>query len=102
MTVDDADASCCWLCLRSLGRKVEWHHPVPKSRGGRETVALHPICHRTVHAVFLNVELARIGSARDKLVEHPDMARFLRWIATKEPDFHAPTAQRRDRQGRAK
>jgi len=81
----------CWLCRRQLGRHIEWHHPVPKSRGGRETVALHPICHRTLHTRFTNAELARIGDEPDIVRADSDIARFLHWIAHKPPDFHAPT-----------
>lgn len=81
----------CWLCARPLGRRVEWHHPRPKSRGGRETVALHPICHRTIHAHFTNGELARMSPDPAPLIAHPAIARFLAWIADKPPDFHAPT-----------
>ncbi len=85
----------CWLCVRPLGRKVEWHHPVPKSRGGRETQAVHPICHCTLHATFSNVELARLGADVEGLRARAELAAFLRWIAGKPPDFHAPTAKRR-------
>lgn len=87
------EAAQCWLCGRPLGLKVEWHHPVPKSRGGREVVPVHPICHRTVHATLSNAELARTN--RDALLAHPVIARFLGWIADKPPDFHAPTRRRR-------
>lgn len=83
----------CWLCARPIGTRVEWHHPVPKSRGGRETVAVHPICHRTIHATFSNAELAKGG--REALLAHPDIARFLGWIAGKPADFHAPTRRKR-------
>ncbi|MAC12171.1 MAG: HNH endonuclease [Sphingorhabdus sp.] len=85
----------CWLCGRPLSRKVEYHHPVPKSRGGRATVPVHPICHRTLHATFSNAELERQFSEPDKLRAHPDIAKFLRWIARKPPDFHAPTRRRK-------
>lgn len=85
----------CWLCERPLGRKVEWHHPVPKSRGGRDTVAVHPICHRTLHAQFSNGELARIGADATALRADPVIAKFVAWVAGKPPDFHAPTARRR-------
>lgn len=87
--------SACWLCLRELGRRTEWHHPVPKSRGGRLTVPLHPICHRAIHANFTNVELARQGASAAPLRENPAVARFLAWIADKPPDFHARTAAKR-------
>jgi hypothetical protein len=85
----------CWLCRRALGTRVEWHHPVPRSRGGREKVPVHPICHRTLHAIFSNKELERAGEDRRALADHPDMARFLDWIAGKPPDFHAVTHKRR-------
>jgi hypothetical protein len=85
----------CWLCGRPLGRRVEWHHPRPKSRGGRETVPVHPICHRTLHVSFSNAELARLAEDRTALTDHPALLPFLRWIADKPPDFHAPTRRKR-------
>ncbi|HEU0311523.1 MAG TPA: HNH endonuclease [Sphingomicrobium sp.] len=85
----------CWLCSRPLGTRVEWHHPVPKSRGGREKQPIHPICHRNLHARFSNAELQRIGDDPSRLRLDPDIARFLDWIGGKDPDFHAPTFSRR-------
>ena len=85
----------CWLCHRPLGRKVQQHHTVPKAKKGRETVPVHPICHRTIHAHFTNAELSRMGADRDKIAGHPEVAKFLRWIADKPPDFHAPTRRAR-------
>lgn len=95
MNGEAGGVACCWLCARPLGRMTEWHHPVPKSRGGRETVPLHPICHRTLHATFTNAELARIGQDRARLHETPALAKFLAWIAKKPPDFHARTVRRK-------
>ena len=91
---DLPEDGACWLCARPLGRRVEWHHPVPKSRGGREVVPLHPICHRAIHASLSNVELARSGNG-DALREHPALAKFLAWIADKPADFHVPTYRKR-------
>ena len=85
------DPQTCWLCERPLGERVEWHHPVPKSKKGRVTVPVHPICHRTIHANFTNAELARIGKNVEVLRSAPTLAKFLKWIANKPPDFHAPT-----------
>lgn len=89
--VERAVPLTCALCARPLGVKVEWHHPVPKSEGGRETVPVHPICHRTIHATLSNVELARGYADFAVLRAQPEIARFLRWIAGKPADFHAPT-----------
>ncbi|HEX4738311.1 MAG TPA: HNH endonuclease [Allosphingosinicella sp.] len=89
------DAAPCFLCGRPLGRRVEWHHPVPKSRGGRETVPVHPICHRAIHRTLDNKELERVYASADALRAHPELARFIAWVANKEPDFHAPTRRPR-------
>ncbi|MFN3943613.1 MAG: HNH endonuclease [Allosphingosinicella sp.] len=90
-----SEGAACFLCGRPLGRRVEWHHPVPKSRGGRETVPVHPICHRIIHRTLSNRELERSHSTAAALRQHPDIQRFLVWIADKEPDFHAPTRRAR-------
>ena len=86
--------STCALCGRALGIKVEWHHVVPKSEGGTETVPLHPICHRAIHASVPNVDLARRFPTMEALREREDIARFLAWVADKPPDFHAPTRRK--------
>lgn len=85
----------CALCDRPLGARIEWHHWIPKSRGGRDVAALHPICHRAIHATISNAELARSFASAATLRAHPDIARFLGWVAKKPPDFHAPTLRRR-------
>lgn len=74
---------------------MEWHHPVPKSRGGRTVEPVHPICHRTIHATLTNAELARGYADLAMLRAHPAIIRFLDWIADKPSDFHAPTRRRR-------
>ena len=86
----------CFLCGRPLGSRVEWHHPVPRSRGGRHTEPVHPICHSTIHSTFTNKELERSFASADALRGHPEIQAFLRWIEGKEPDFHAPTRKRKD------
>ena len=91
----DAATPTCVLCDRPLGRRVEWHHLVPKSEGGRVTAPIHPICHRTIHASFTNTELARLYADPAELRLQPAILRFLRWIADKPADFHAPVRTRR-------
>ena len=84
----------CWLCARPLGKRVQLHHLVPKAKGGRDTVKLHPICHRTIHANFTNAQLMRIGEDRAALLENEAIGRFVEWVKGKPPDFHAPTRKR--------
>lgn len=85
----------CALCQRPLGTRVEWHHRVPKSEGGTEMVPVHPICHRTIHAHVSNHDLATVYADLSALREREDMQRFLRWIAKKPENFHAPTRRKR-------
>ena len=93
--MDGPSSRLCWLCTRPLGKRVEWHHPVPKSRGGRERQPIHPICHRALHARFSNAELEQIGDAPGTFRADEVIARFLARIANKDPDFHAPTHRRK-------
>jgi hypothetical protein len=88
-------ALTCFLCLRAIGTKVEWHHPVPRSRGGRHTEPIHPICHRFIHATLTNKELERDFHNPERLRAHPEVGAFVRWIEGKDPDFHAPTRKPR-------
>lgn len=94
---DSAPPATCALCARPLGRRTEWHHSVPKSEGGRDTVPLHPICHRAIHAAATNAELAALAGDIAALRNRPAIARFITWLADKPPDFHAPTRRSRAR-----
>lgn len=85
----------CALCGRLLGHHAEWHHVLPKSEGGTETVPMHPICHRTIHAFVENHEIATSYPTMNQLREREDVRRFLNWIADKPPDFHVPTRRRK-------
>ena len=92
---EDAPAVTCWLCSRPMGEVTEWHHPVPKSRGGRSREPVHPICHQTIHANFTNSDLEKRYSTVEALLGHEEIRRFVDWIANKPPDFYAPTKDRR-------
>jgi len=85
----------CWLCGRQCGEEVVWHHPVPKSRGGRDTVPMHPICQQTVIAHFTNSQLERFGMDADGLLADPAIRKFVDWVVKKDPDFYAPVPKKR-------
>ena len=85
---DNGDVRC-WLCARPFATRIQWHHTVPKSKKGRATVPVHAICHKAIHANFTNAELARFGEDRDFILSNEGIAKFVKWIATKPPDFHA-------------
>jgi hypothetical protein len=84
----------CWLCKRPIGKTMVWHHPVPKSRGGRDVVPMHPICQQTVTANFTNSELQRHGIDVEGLLANAAIRKFIDWVAKKDPDFTASTTKK--------
>ena len=72
---DPAEVPACWLCGRPTGKTIVWHHPVPKSRGGRDTVPRHA----------MDV---------DALLADPVIRKFVNWVAKKDPDFNAATTRK--------
>ena len=69
------------------GPSTEHHHLVPKSLKGRETVALHAVCHRMVHKIFSEHELLELAGDVHALKEHPEMQSFIRWVRKKPQTF---------------
>ncbi|MCK8457477.1 hypothetical protein [Sphingomonas faeni] len=84
----------CWLCGRPTGETIVWHHPVPKSRGGRDVVPMHPICQQTLTANFTNSELQRYGMDVESILAHAAVRKFVDWVANKDPDFTASTTKK--------
>ena len=84
----------CWLCGRPTGTTIVWHHPVPKSRGGRDVVPMHPVCQQTLTTNFTNSELQRAGMDVDSLLANPTIRKFVDWVAKKDPDFTASPAKK--------
>ncbi len=90
------EPDCCQLCERREVRLTR-HHLIPRrthrlkrirrrfSREERQQRVLflcHP-CHKQIHAVLDEKTLAERYHDRDALLGHPDIARFVAWIADK-------------------
>lgn len=85
-------ADCCALCERMVSALTR-HHLIPRtlhqrprirkmtSRDQRLAVILlcRP-CHKQIHAVLSEVELARDYANREALAAHPEIARFVEWV----------------------
>ena len=84
----------CELCGRAIEpSQLDLHHLIPKSQGGRETIPLHRICHRQIHALLTEKELARDYPTTDALLTHPDIERFVAWVRGKPEGFTERTAK---------
>jgi hypothetical protein len=88
---ENAPPEQCWLCGRDLGKTIDRFHLIPKSRGGRDTVPVHPICRETIDANFTASELVRHAEQGIPLTDNETVARFVRWVGNKPADFHSAT-----------
>ncbi|NEY90109.1 HNH endonuclease [Tabrizicola oligotrophica] len=83
----------CPLCLRPIPPDApqSLHHLVPRLKGGKggETVLLHHICHKEVHARFSEADLARQFSTIEALRGSDRLRSFLDWVAKRPPGFQS-------------
>ena len=93
----------CVLCDRQIPRGLrDAHHLIPKSRGGSTTVFMHRACHKQIHALFTETELARHYPSVQALRAHPEVDRFINWIKQKSNDLNPPTRRSRKKGGYGK
>ena len=78
----------CAVCESKIPhRQRDAHLLIRKSKGERKNEYLHRICHRQIHALFTETELARQFNSVDALLAHPDILLFVAWVKTKPDDF---------------
>lgn len=78
----------CPLCKRPLGSSYNKHHLIPKTFRGKETVDIHRICHDKIHSLFTERELKQEYNTIEKLLQHEEIQKFVKWLANKHPDFY--------------
>ncbi len=102
-----AGGDSCALCGRA-GVALTRHHLIPRSRHRHratrrrfsrarcvnDILRVCKPCHKQIHALFSEKELADFYHSRERLADHPDMRRFIAWIARKPPGF-LPLTRRR-------
>ena len=80
----------CELCDRDVSQLTA-HHLVPRQTVKRKQAESGPIidicsaCHRQIHALYTNLELARDLNTADKLKSEPRMRKFLNWVRKQDP-----------------
>ncbi len=94
----DLGEKVCQLCMRSIPKpQRDSHHLVPKSLGGVDTVILHRLCHRQIHALLTENQLARNYSTIEALKGHPEIAKFIEWISNKPTHIRAAIKRSRNK-----
>ena len=92
----------CAICGRE--ETLTRHHLIPRTRHHtkrnkreferavvRQVVGICRPCHSQIHALLSEKELEREFNTIEKLREHPGVAKFAEWIATKPRGFKAQT-----------
>lgn len=79
------------------GPSINEHHLIPRTFKGKEVITLHVVCHDKLHHTLSEREMAQHYHTVERLRTHPEIAKFIRWVARKEPEFyikHKDTKQR--------
>lgn len=88
----------CNLCgLDALS--VSKHHLVPKAKRGKDTVVVCNECHKQIHSLFTNKELANQYNTIELLKIHPAIKAWIGWRC-KHPNVvvsHAMSKKRKQK-----
>lgn len=76
----------CELCERE-GVILTKHHLLPREEGGKEEhiAMICPDCHKHIHALYTNKELALRLDTLYKLKEDPQISKYLKFIKKQPP-----------------
>jgi len=93
------------MCGRELiqGKSIDNHHMIPKAKKGTGTETIHRVCHQKIHSVFTEKELANWYYTWDRINDHDEIKKFIKWVARKDPEFYGAnrdTAVRKSRRRR--
>ncbi|MDY0160418.1 MAG: hypothetical protein RBR64_03675 [Bacteroidales bacterium] len=89
MRIDEIELGICPLCGRKMieGNSLNEHHLIPKKYKGEKKVFMHKICHQKIHSVFTEKELFEYFYTFDRLKEHKEMDKFIKWVRKKPVDY---------------
>ena len=81
------DSYICELCRREGVSKLTEHHLIPREQGGRNkaTVWLCEDCHKQIHALYTNRELAFRLNTLERLENDEKIRKYLRDIRKHPP-----------------
>lgn len=81
----------CQLCDRTCDQLTR-HHLIPRQQTRRQqqapspTIAICAACHKHLHTLFDNRQLACELNTLEALRSHPRMAKFIAWVRKQDPN----------------
>ncbi|MBV8707412.1 MAG: hypothetical protein JO028_09490 [Acidobacteriaceae bacterium] len=83
------------LIPRARHRKGEIHRTFDKAELTGRLAMLCRACHKFVHTVLSERQLADEYNTVHQLLTHPEIAKFVRWIAKRPPGLRVSSRKRR-------
>lgn len=95
---EEQKVQSCPLCGRPMP-DGSWneHHLVPATFKGRDKVAMHIICHNTLHRTFSEREMEKYYNTIPRLMENEDIQKFVDWVKKKPDDYYSKTNETKNR-----
>lgn len=101
----------CPICLRELiaGGSIDEHHLVPTTFRNRykdsvhtkdNKIVIHKVCHRKIHATFAEADLYSYYHTLERILEHDEIQKFIKWISKKPSDYYSKNKETRERKGK--
>lgn len=89
----------CELCKRVGVPKVTEHHLIPREEGGKDmpTVWLCESCHKQIHALYTNKELAIRLNTIEELENDEKIYKYLKYVRKQPPSKNVPIKKSRER-----
>lgn len=60
-------------------------------------ILIHKACHQKIHATFSEKELLDFYHTVDRIIEHEEMIKFIKWVGKKPPEFYDKNDDTKDR-----
>jgi len=93
----------CKLCGRPMPEgSFNTHHLVPATFKGKETIDLHIVCHDKLHHTFSEREMFQWYNTIERIKEHEEIKKFVKWVKKQPPEFYAKHKDTRDRKRQRK
>lgn len=95
----------CPLCDRELPESEESkHHLKTKLKAGAKSPIsiIHRICHVKIHSVLTESECNSYYHTIERLKEHPDIKKFIKWVSKKDPYFYDSSKEKKEKKKKRK
>jgi hypothetical protein len=92
----------CPLCDRDMipGPSLDEHHLIPKTFKGKDLETCHKVCHNKIHATFSERELLNYYHTWERLRDHEEIQKFIKWVAKKPPEYFDISKETKDRKSK--